>query len=89
MSITKEQKAKVTEEFRIHEKDTGSVDIQIAVLTRRIENLRPHFDMHKKDNHSKKGLIKMVSKRKKLLKYLNAKDHDKYLEVVSRLGLRK
>jgi small subunit ribosomal protein S15 len=89
MSITKEQKSKLTEEFRKHEKDTGSAEIQIAVLTKRIENLRPHFSMHKKDNHSKKGLIKMVNMRKKLLKYLNTKDHDKYLELVSRLGLRK
>ena len=89
MSIGKEEKVKVTEEFRLHEKDTGSVEVQVAVLTRRIENLKEHFNMHKKDNHSKVGLLKMVRKRQSLLKYIKSKDVSKYNEIVKRLGLRK
>ncbi|PLX16166.1 MAG: 30S ribosomal protein S15 [Candidatus Muiribacterium halophilum] len=89
MSIGKEEKVKVTEEFRLHEKDTGSVEVQVAVLTRRIENLKEHFNMHKKDNHSKVGLLKMVRKRQSLLKYIKTKDVAKYNEIVKKLGLRK
>ncbi|MCK9224485.1 MAG: 30S ribosomal protein S15 [Candidatus Muirbacterium halophilum] len=89
MSITKEQKTKITEEFRMHEKDTGSAEVQVAILTKRIENLRPHFATHKKDNHSKKGLIRLVNNRKKHLRYLKTKNYEKYLEIVSKLGLRK
>ncbi|MFW5781923.1 MAG: 30S ribosomal protein S15 [Candidatus Muiribacteriaceae bacterium] len=89
MSITKDEKSKVISDFKINEKDTGSVEVQIAVITKRIENLKPHFEMHKADHHSKHGLIKMVNKRKKLLKYLAKKDHAKYVETCQRLGIRK
>ena len=89
MSIAKDEKVKVTEEFRLHEKDTGSVEVQVALLTRRIENLKEHFNMHKKDNHSKVGLLKMVRKRQRLLKYIKNNDVSKYNELVKRLGLRK
>ncbi|MFA5480544.1 MAG: 30S ribosomal protein S15 [Candidatus Muiribacteriota bacterium] len=89
MSITKEEKKQLTEEFRLHDKDTGSVEVQIATITRRIQNLQPHFAEHKKDHHSKHGLIKLVKKRQKLLKYLSNTNYDKYTEMVAKLGLRK
>ncbi|MGM0609010.1 MAG: 30S ribosomal protein S15 [Candidatus Muiribacteriota bacterium] len=89
MSIKPEEKRNICQEYRVHEKDTGSSEVQIAILTRRIENLRPHFKEHNKDHHSKRGLINLVKKRQKLLNYLNKKDRSKYLELVNKLGLRK
>ncbi len=89
MSISKEVKQKSIEKFRQSEKDTGSSEVQIAVLTERIKNLTEHFKTHKKDNHSRRGLLLMVSQRKKLLNYLRRVDFDKYAKVIQELELRK
>ncbi len=89
MSITKEVKTKLIDEFRINEKDTGSAEVQIAILTERIKNLSEHFKIHKKDNHSKRGFMALINRRKRLLNYLKRKDFDKYQEVIKKLGLRK
>lgn len=88
MSIEKDAKARVIQEYRTHEKDTGSPDIQVAVLTERINNLSEHFKTHKKDHHSRRGLLKMVNKRKRLLTYLSKNDVVRYRELIKRLGLR-
>ena len=88
MSITQEKKHQVIKEYSIHEKDTGSVHVQIAVLTERIKNLNEHFKTHPKDHHSRTGLLKMVGKRHKLLRYLKRKDLDKYREIIAKLGIR-
>jgi len=89
MSITAEQKKQIVGEFKIHDKDTGSPEVQIALITRRIEDLRQHFDTHKKDHSSRRGLLKMVSRRNQLLKYLTREDRARYQQVINRLGLRK
>ncbi|HOW44576.1 MAG TPA: 30S ribosomal protein S15 [Candidatus Aminicenantes bacterium] len=89
MSITKETKQKLIGRFQINEKDTGSSEVQIAVLTERIRNLTEHFKTHQKDNHSRKGLLTLVSTRKKLLNYLRRTDYDKYVKVIQELELRK
>ena len=88
MSITKESKKNIISEFAINEKDTGSSDVQIAVLSERITNLIDHFKNHKHDNHSKRGLLAMVNKRKKLLSYLFKKNQSGYQEVIKRLNIR-
>ena len=88
MSITKENKNKLITEFAINDKDTGSSEVQIAVLSERIKNLIEHFKNHKHDNHSKKGLLAMVNKRKKLLSYLSKKDESKYQEIIKKLSIR-
>ncbi len=89
MSITKETKQKLIGRFKINEKDTGSSEVQIAVLTERIRNLTEHFKTHQKDNHSRKGLLTLVSTRKKLLNYLRRTDYEKYVKVIQELELRK
>lgn len=89
MSITKETKQKLIGRFQINGKDTGSSEVQIAVLTERIRNLTEHFKSHQKDNHSRKGLLTMVSTRKKLLNYLRRTDYDKYVKLIQQLELRK
>ncbi len=89
MSITKEVKNKLIDEFRINEKDTGSAEVQVAILTERIKNLTDHFKVHKKDVHSKRGFMALINRRKRLLSYLKRKDFDKYQEIIKRLGLRK
>jgi small subunit ribosomal protein S15 len=89
VSIAKETKQKLIGRFQINDKDTGSSEVQIAVLTERIRNLTEHFQTHKKDNHSRKGLLTMVSTRKKLLNYLRRTDYDKYLKIIQELELRK
>ena len=89
MSVTKETKQKLIGRFQINEKDTGSSEVQIAVLTERIRNLTEHFKTHQKDNHSRKGLLTLVSTRKKLLNYLRRTDYDKYVKVIQELELRK
>jgi len=89
VSITKETKQKLIGRFQINEKDTGSSEVQIAVLTERIRNLTEHFKTHQKDNHSRKGLLTLVSTRKKLLNYLRRTDYDKYVKVIQELELRK
>ena len=88
MSITKENKKEIISNFAINTKDTGSADVQIAVLSERITNLIEHFKNHKHDNHSKRGLLAMVNKRKKLLSYLSKKDEAKYKEIIKKLNIR-
>ncbi len=88
MSITKESKKKLIGEFSKNENDTGSTSIQIAVITERIKNLTEHFKNHKKDNHSKRGLVALVNQRKKLLNYLYKKNNNEYLELIKKLNIR-
>ncbi len=88
MSITKETKKQLIEEHSINEKDTGSTNIQIAVISERIKNLTDHLKNHKKDNHSKRGLVALVNKRKKLLSYLSKKNNSEYLELIKKLKIR-
>ena len=88
MSITKESKKEIISNFAINENDTGSSEVQIAVLSERITNLIEHFKNHKHDNHSKRGLLAMVNKRKKLLSYLSKKDEVKYQEIIKKLNIR-
>ena len=83
------EKEKIIEKFSIHDKDTGSPEVQIAILTKKIIYLNEHLKTHKKDHHSRQGLLVMVSKRKKLLSYLKRKDQKRYLELVEKLKLRK
>lgn len=89
MATLKETKEKILQDFRTHESDTGSPQIQVALLTQRINELTEHFRTHKKDNHSRRGLLKMVSQRRSLLDYLKRKDIEQYHTVVERLGLRR
>ncbi|MGA9994127.1 MAG: 30S ribosomal protein S15 [Pyrinomonadaceae bacterium] len=89
MATAKEVKEKIVTDYRTHEADTGSPQVQIALLSQRINELTEHFKTHKKDNHSRRGLLKMVSQRRSLLDYLKRKDIERYHEVVGRLGLRR
>ncbi len=89
MSITAEKKQELIKEYATQEGDTGSPEVQVAILTSRIVTLTDHFKDHKKDNHSRRGLIKMVNQRRKLLDYLKGKDQERYKSLISRLGLRK
>ena len=89
MALAKETKEKIVTDFRTHESDTGSPQVQVALLSKRINELTDHFKTHKKDNHSRRGLLKMVSQRRSLLDYLKRKDIERYHEVVNRLGLRR
>jgi len=89
MSITKEEKAQVITNYKTSDSDTGSPEVQVAVLTTRIKNLTEHFKMHKKDFHSKTGLLKMVGQRRSLLKYLKSNSVIRYNKLISDLGLRK
>jgi small subunit ribosomal protein S15 len=89
VSTAKETKEKIVTDFRTHESDTGSPQVQVALLSQRITELTEHFKTHKKDNHSRRGLLKMVSQRRSLLDYLKRKDIEQYHEVVTRLGLRR
>ena len=88
MSITKDTKQNLISKFAINKNDTGSAEVQIAVLSERIKNLTEHFKSHKHDNHSKNGLITMVNKRKRLLKYLANKDSEKYIKIKKELNIR-
>ena len=88
MSITRENKKKIISKFAINKDDTGCSEVQIAVLSVRITNLIEHFNNHKHDNHSKRGLLAMVNKRKKLLSYLSKKDESKYQEIIKKLNIR-
>jgi len=89
MSLTTEQKSKIVADYSRGDADTGSPEVQVALLSARISELTGHFGEHKKDHHSRQGLLKMVNKRRKLLDYLKAKDQDRYRELISRLGLRR
>ena len=89
MSITTERKTELIREFAKDTADTGSPEVQVAILTERINNLTDHFRGYKKDLHSRRGLLTMVSRRRRLLDYLKRKDVDRYTEVIKKLGLRK
>jgi len=89
MSITAERKAELIQKFATNSGDTGSPEVQVAVLTERINNLTEHFKDHKKDNHSRRGLLKMVSQRRKLLDYLRGKEEARYQSLIKELGIRR
>ena len=89
MSLSNEAKAKIVAEFGRGENDTGSSEVQIALLTAQINHLQGHFAEHKKDHHSRRGLLRMVSQRRKLLDYLKRKDAARYTDLIARLGLRR
>lgn len=89
MNLSKEQKSQIIEEYKTHEGDTGSPEVQIAILTNRINSLNDHLKEHKKDHHSRRGLLKMVGRRRGLLNYLENNDIERYRSIISRLGLRK
>ena len=89
MSITSEKKTNTIKEFATKKGDTGSPEVQIAILTSRINTLTEHFKVHKKDNHSRRGLLKMVSRRRKLLDYVKQKNESRYQEIIKKLGLRR
>lgn len=89
MTITAERKEKVIKEYAREANDTGSPEVQVAILTERINNLTEHFKSHHKDNHSRRGLLMMVNKRRSLLDYLKKKDEARYTDLIGKLGLRK
>lgn len=87
--LTLEKKQEIINKYRVHDKDTGSPEVQIAILTERINYLTEHLKVHKKDHHSRRGLLKMVGQRRGLLNYLSAKDIERYRQIIAQLGLRK
>ena len=89
MSITAERKAALITEYATKEGDTGSPEVQVAILSERISNLTEHFKGHKKDNHSRRGLLKLVSQRRRLLDYVKSRDEQRYQSLIERLGLRR
>ncbi len=89
MALTKEQKAEIIRKYGRNEKDTGTPEVQIALLTARINELAPHFDEHKKDHHSRVGLLRMVGKRRRLLDYLQENDIERYRKLIADLQIRK
>ncbi|MCM3637831.1 30S ribosomal protein S15 [Sporosarcina luteola] len=89
MAITQERKHELINEFKTHENDTGSANVQIAILTEEINNLNAHLGTHKKDHHSRRGLLKMIGRRRKLLKYLRETEVQSYRDLIAKLGLRR
>ena len=89
MTLVKEEKKKVIEKFKTHENDTGSSEVQIAILTKKINKLNEHLKINKKDHHSRRGLVIMVGKRKRLLEYMKNSDMSRYKKIIKELGLRK
>ncbi len=89
MATLKETKETIVSDYKTHGSDTGSSQVQIALLTQRINELTEHFKVHKKDNHSRRGLLKMVSRRRKLLDYLKRQDINEYHDIIQKLGLRR
>jgi len=89
MTMSAEQKQAIVDEYGKDAKDTGSTEVQVALLTARITELTPHFQNHKKDHHSRQGLVRLVNQRRKLLDYLKSKDVERYRELIARLGLRR
>jgi len=87
--IKQTKKDKLIDEYKAHEKDTGSSEVQVAIFTKQIEELTKHLKKHPKDNHSRRGLLKMVSKRKRLLDYLSNEDEKRYKKVIKKLGLKR
>jgi small subunit ribosomal protein S15 len=89
MPLPAERKTEIISDYRTHDTDTGSPEVQVALLTKRIEHLTEHFKTHGKDHHSRLGLLKMVGKRRRLLDYLKSKNYERYQTTIQRLGLRK
>jgi small subunit ribosomal protein S15 len=89
MSLSGAQKSTIIEDYKRDKADTGSPEVQVALLSARISELTEHFNTHKKDHHSRRGLLRLVNNRRKLLDYLKDKDHERYREVITRLGLRR
>ena len=89
MSLNKETKRQIIDKYRLHDHDSGSPEVQIALLTEKIKYLTEHFRIHKKDHHSRRGLLKMVGRRRRLLEYLKKKEFDRYRTVIKELGLRR
>lgn len=89
MSIIAEEKTRLIKEYAIGEGDTGSPEVQVAILTSRITTLTEHFKTHKRDNHSRRGLLKLVARRRKLLDYLKSKNESRYKDLIGRLGIRR
>lgn len=89
MSLDKSEKQHIIDEYRVHKMDTGSPEVQIALLSERINYLTEHFKVHKKDHHSRRGLLKLVSQRRSLLDYLKSNDTDRYRSLIGKLGIRR
>ena len=89
MTITNEEKKGIIDSYKVHESDTGSTEVQVAIITERIKYLTEHFKSHAKDHHSRRGLLKLVGKRRRLLNYLKKKDIGKYREILEKLGIRR
>lgn len=89
MSVTQERKTALVTQFKTHDKDTGSPEVQVALLSERITHLTDHFKTHKKDHHSRRGLLKLVGQRRRLLDYLKTKDGTRYKKLIDGLGIRK
>ncbi len=89
MALTAERKSEIIKQYQTEEGDTGSPEVQVALLTHNINTLQDHFKSHRKDHHSRRGLIRMVNQRRKLLDYLHEKDANRYAELIKRLGLRR
>ncbi len=89
MALTKKQKQAIIKEYQLYEGDTGSPEVQIALLSASIQDLTEHLQQHRKDDHSRKGLLKQVSKRRRLLRFLQERSEDRYLELIKKLGLKK
>jgi small subunit ribosomal protein S15 len=89
MGVAQEQKSEVIEQFKLHRTDTGSPEVQVALLSKRIDHLTDHFKVHVKDHHSRRGLLKLVGQRRRLLDYLRKSDFERYRSLIQRLGIRK
>ena len=89
MPLTTEAKGEIITQYQTHEGDSGSPDVQVAILTRRIKDLADHLAVHKHDNHSRRGLLKMVGRRRRLLNYLSRTEHERYVKLIADLGLRR
>jgi small subunit ribosomal protein S15 len=89
MPLTSERKGEIIQEFRRHEQDSGSPDVQVAVLSERISHLTEHLKTHRKDHHTRRGLLKLVGQRRRLLTYLRANEFSRYMALIDRLGLRR
>ncbi len=89
MPLAKEKKAEILSQHKTHEKDTGSPEVQVALITARINHLNGHFKVHRKDFHSRRGLLQLIGQRRRLLNYLKSKSHSRYVNLIKALGLRK
>ena len=87
--LTVDEKKGIIDDFKLHPSDTGSPEVQVAILTKRIRRLTEHFKTHKKDHHSRRGLLKLVGQRRRFLDYLKRKDFERYKQIITRLGIRK